>query len=106
MAETVTYAPRPRAAAPDAVITKVQLTSAGTSQPVYTPPECVVSVVPSSGTGKAQATFSHPADVAAGTATWHDWDAGDVSSPRNQLLLHAVAVRFVFSAAGVGEVAQ
>lgn len=88
-------------------VTKVTLGAGDTSDPVYVPDSCVVCCVPGSGgTMKAQASWSLPTEVSAGTATWHDWDAGTVSAKATQLLLHATAVRFTATGqAGVGEVA-
>lgn len=88
--------------------TKVTLAAGETSPAIMVPPECAVSAVPGGGgTMLAQATFSTAADIAAGTATWHDWDAGTVSAKANQLLRNAQAVRFTATAAaGVGEVSR
>ena len=70
--------------------------------------QCVVTAAPGAGGSMlAEATWSDPAAVAAGTATWFPWDAGTVSAKANQLLLNATAVRFTATAAaGVGEVAR
>lgn len=87
---------------------KVSLASGETSVPIRVPMECVVSATPGSGgTMLVQATFSSEADIGAGTATWHDWDAGTVSAKTNQMLVYAQAVRFTATtAAGVGEVSR
>lgn len=100
MAETITATNPPK-------VVKVALGAGETSSPIYVTPECVVVCVPGGGgTMLAQATWSLPADVAAGSATWHDWTPGTVAAKANQLLMRATAVRFTTTAAaGVGEVA-
>lgn len=106
MSETLTQASR--ATMPSGGSTKVALTAGSTSSAILTPPSCVITCTPGGGgTMLAEATWSSQAEVAAGTATWFDWDEGTVSAKANQLLLHATAVRFTATtAAGVGEVAQ
>lgn len=106
MSELRTHAYRP---ACEVGITKVVLAAGDVSAPVYTPSSCGVWTNPGvGGTMLVEATGSLPADVRAGTATWHPWDqgtAGVVSSRAAQLLLHATAVRFTATTvAGVGEV--
>jgi hypothetical protein len=106
MSETVTHS-SPVTAAPGGV-TKIALTAGSTSSPVYTPDSCVISCTPGGGgTMLAEATWSLPAEVEAGTARWFSWDAGTVSAAANQLLQHATAVRFTATTTdGVGEVAS
>lgn len=105
MTETVTQASR--ATMPAGGVTKVELSAGSVSSHVFTPPRCVVACVPGSGgTMLAEATWSGQAAVLAGTANWHEWDAGTVSAAANQVLEHATAVRFTATTAtGVGEVA-
>lgn len=105
MTETVTQASR--ATMPAGGVTKVALTAGTVSSYIFTPPRCVIACTPGAGgTMLAEATWSPQADVVAGTANWHDWDVGTVSSADNQILEHATAVRFTATTqAGVGEVA-
>lgn len=104
MTETVTHASP--ATPPPGGVTKVELTAGSTSSPIYTKSSAVITCTPGSGgTMLAEATWSLPAEVEAGTARWFEWDAGTVSTSTNQLLQHATAVRFTATtAAGVAEV--
>lgn len=105
MAETVTQSSPVTMAAGG--VTKVALTAGSTSSPVYTPDSCVIACTPGGGGSMyAEATWSLPSDVEAGTARWFTWNSGVVSAAANELLQHATAVRFTATAAsGVGEVA-
>ena len=106
MTETVTRSSP--VTAPSTGVTKVALTAGSTSSPVYTPDSCVIACTPGGGGSMyAEATWSLPAEVAAGTARWFTWSSGVVSAAANELLQHATAVRFTATvAAGVGEVAS
>lgn len=90
-----------------------RITVTATPGDAYTPvileqSQCVVTAIPgSSGTLQVLASWSDQAAVAANTANWFAWDAGTVSSPTNQLLQNATAVRFIATgSAGVGEIAR
>ena len=85
---------------------KVSVGAGETSNPIPVSAECVVSCAPGSGGQMlAQATYSSPADVAAGVAIWHDWSSGTVSTPTNEILFKGMYIRFTATAAaGVGEV--
>ena len=87
--------------------TTVSVSAGETSPPVGVCGDAIVTVSPGSGgTMLAQATWSTPSDVNAGTAVWFDWDAGTVSAKAIQTLSKATAVRFVAATAtGTGEVA-
>ena len=82
--------------------------TAETTTPIYVGSKCVITAKPGAGgTMLAEATYSLPADVAAGTAVWFPWDAGASAIAAVQIVEFAVAVRFTAGAvAGVGEVAQ
>lgn len=99
MATTITH---------NSPVTKAAVGSGETSDPIYTPAECVIACTPGGGGSMlAQATWSLRSEVEAGTANWHDWDDGTVTAKATQLLLRATAVRFTATtAAGVGEVAR
>lgn len=106
MAETITQSSP--IVAPPGGVTKVALEAGDTSSPIYTPDSCVITCTPGGGgTMLAEATWSLPAEVAASTARWFSWDGGTVSSPTNQLLQHATAVRFTATTvAGIAEVSS
>jgi hypothetical protein len=99
MATTITH---------NSPVTKAAVGAGETSEPIYTPAECVIACTPGDGGSMlAQATWSLRADVEAGNANWHDWDEGTVTDKATQLLLRATAVRFTATTEdGVGEVAR
>lgn len=53
-----------------------------------------LTVIPGANTGKFQHTSSPDADVTGGTATWIDWNSGDVTENTSDAILSQVtAVR-------------
>jgi len=71
----------------------VAVAAAGNSNPVIVKrlSQCTVTVIPGAGaTAACQYTTSSDAEVAAGTANWINWPAGQVSSPSSDAILYRV----------------
>lgn len=60
------------------------------------PPRTSVAVTPHGGSARIEKSLSHRNDVLAGTATWHTWQSGSVTSSAHDALAGPVtALRLV-----------
>lgn len=87
---------------------KASIPAGETSDAILLGSKASATAVPGTGGSMyAEATWSLPDDVNAGTATWHTWDAGTVFEKTTQIVETATAVRFTaIGATGVGEVTR
>lgn len=75
-------------------------TESGTSEPLLIPntgSDVLVVLVPDAA-ATVQFTISSPASVREGTATWLDWDQGEVTTPSHARVIAGITALRVVSA--------